>query len=97
MMIQFLIFLVSMVAFIVGSACISMHLFLANGTGYLQTPQLVALSQEEVLIEERACSERESKLGDMGMGECARRVAGISLGIVAVMLFIIIAFVAVTF
>ncbi len=97
MMIAFLMFLVSMIAFIVGSVCISMHLFLVNGTGYLQAPQLVALSQEEVLIEERACREQESKLGDMGMGECARRVAGISLGIVAVILFIVIAFVAVTF
>ena len=97
MMIQFLIFLVSMVAFIVGSACISMHLFLANGTGYLQTPQFVALGQEEVLIAERACRGRESKPDDMGMGECVRRVAGISLGIVTVMVVIIIVFVAVTF
>lgn len=97
MMIAFLIFFVSMIAFIVSSAYISMHLSLANGTEYPEEPQLVTLSQEEVLIEERVGKQREGWLGDMGMAECVGRVAAISLGIVAVVLFIIIVFVAVTF
>jgi hypothetical protein len=95
MMIPFLIFLASTVAFIVGCACISIYL-LPNGTGQLQTRQLVTLSQE-VLIEEKAHKQRKSKLDDMGMGECVRRVTSITLGIVAVILFVIIVFVNVTF
>jgi predicted membrane protein len=96
-MIAFLIFTVAMIAFIVGSAYVSMHLSLASGTEYPEAPQLVTLSQEEVWTEERVGKPREGWLGDMGMTECVRRVAAISLGIVAVMLFIIIVFVAVTF
>lgn len=95
-MIAFLIFLALMMAFLVGSACISMYLFLPNWTGYLQEHQLVTLNQE-ASIEERSGRRQKIEFSDMGMGACVRCVAGIGLGILAVMFVIVIMFASMPF
>jgi hypothetical protein len=97
MMIAFLVFLALMIAFIVGSACISMYLFRLNWTGYVQTRprQLVTLSQV-ASIEEGVYRPRRSRL-ETGMNQCVWRTVGISLALVTVVLFLIIAFFVNTF
>jgi hypothetical protein len=89
-MIAFLVFLALMIAFIVGSVCVSMRFYLSKKTGYPQGRQLVTMSQT-AFIGERSSKQCRNKL-DWGMNECAWRVCGISLGVVTVMLFLIITF-----
>ena len=89
-MIAFLVFCTLMIAFIVGSVCISMYLYSRHWTEYLQGHQLVTLRQEG-FIEERAYKQRRNQL-DVGMGECVRNVVNISLGIVAVLVVLVVVF-----
>jgi hypothetical protein len=89
-MIAFLVFFTLMIAFIVGSVCISMYLYARNWTAYLQGHQFVTLSQE-AFIEGRACKQQRSQF-DVEMGECVRSIVGISLGIVTVLVLLIVIF-----
>lgn len=93
-MIAFFVFFALIIAFIVGCVCISMYLYKWNQTEYRPGHQFVTLHQE-ALIRERSSKQRSGR-SEIGMGECMRRVASISLGIVALIVVLVIAFFSVT-
>lgn len=83
-MIAFLVFLALMTALIVGGFCISMYLYVSNRTVY----EVVSLRQS-ALIGRKLYKQRRDQV-DMGMRECLWRVSGVTLGIGAVILFLIV-------
>lgn len=89
-MIAFLVFLALMIAFIVGSVCTSMYLYMRNWEGYPAEHQFVTLN-EEAFLEERFERQRRNQV-DGGILECAPRVVGTSLGIIAVLVLLTILF-----
>lgn len=94
-MIAFLVFFALMIAFIVGCVCISMYLGASNGTEYPsrnRRPQFVSLHQEAVIRGRSA----KGATPNVGMLECAWRVAAISLGVVGVVVVLVIAFLSTT-
>ena len=96
MMLGFLIFVALVITFLIGSACISIHVFSSNQPGYPQEHELVRLNQEASVMP-TSRQQRECRFGSMEMADCVRRFLGVTLAIVALVLFLVIAFFFVTF
>ena len=92
-MIAFLVFLALMVAFIVACVCISMRLGASHSVEYPSRHQIVSLHQE-AFIEGRLDKQDQRRL-DMGMGECVRRVIGLGLLVVGVVVVLVVLLIAI--
>ena len=90
-MIAFLAFCTLAIAFIVGSAFISLCLGSRNRTKYRRGHQVITLGQEAFIEGERAYKRRRDPF-EVVMGECVQRVVGIGLGVVAVLVLLIVVF-----
>lgn len=90
-MIAFLVFLILMIAFSVGFVRISMYLYTRNCLGHSGNHQSVTLKQG-AFIARSSYKERRS-VSEIGMGQCLRRIGGISVVVLATMILLIMVFV----